>query len=94
MLAQVIVRRCADCEHFIPVDVFKGLCQVSKKTVLTDDPPCKDCTPAKKCKFCKHYSPRDEHLGMCKAKEITYPELATKTCEMFGWSSDLPTGRN
>jgi hypothetical protein len=91
-MSQVLVQRCADCDHYIPVDVFKGLCEVNKGTVQIDDPACKECAPVKKCKFCKHYSPKEECLGFCKAEELTYPDLVTRTCEMFEWGHDFPGG--
>lgn len=89
MMSQAVVQRCADCDHYVPVDVFKGLCHLSKHSVRVDDPACEECAPVKKCKFCKHYSSKEEYLGMCKGEELTYPDLVTRTCEMFEWRSDL-----
>jgi len=93
VMSQVVVQRCADCDHFIPVDVFNGICHINKRTVKTDDPACKECAPVKRCKFCKHYSPREEYLGLCKGEELTYPDLVTRTCEMFEWRSHLTGDR-
>ena len=89
MPSEVLVQRCADCDHFIPVDVFKGLCHINKRTVLADDPSCNECAPMKKCKFCRHYLAKDEYLGLCKTQEPTYPDLVARTCEMFEWCSSL-----
>lgn len=89
MMPQTVVRRCADCDNYVPVDVFKGLCHLNRRTVQTDELACKEYAPVKKCKFCKHYSPKEEFLGLCKGQELTYPDLVTKTCEMFEWRSDL-----
>jgi hypothetical protein len=57
--------------------------------VQTDEPACGKYAPVRKCKFCKHYSPKEEYLGLCKGQELTYPDLVTKTCEMFEWRPDL-----
>jgi len=90
VLSQAVVQRCADCDHFVPVDVFKGLCHVNKRTVQVDDLACEECGPVRKCKFCKDYSPKEEYLGLCKGEELTYPDLVTRTCEMFEWRSGFP----
>ena len=79
--------RCRDCIHFLPVDVFKGICHLDKPFVEAESEICERFEPVPKCKFCMHYRPLEgnKYLGMCKDKEFTYPDLIAKTCEMFEW---------
>lgn len=83
--------RCYDCAYLAPVDVFKGICHITKKMVMLDDPACSNFKAVEKCKFCKNFQPleNEEDLGLCMGKELTYPELITKTCEMFEWRDEL-----
>jgi hypothetical protein len=82
--------KCSDCSKLIHVDVFKGICRISKERISIDEEACKEFEPIKKCKFCKHYEPSEEEfIGKCKGKAITYPDLIAKTCEEFDWKEDL-----
>jgi len=82
-LASPFAARCADCDFYVPIDVFKGVCHINKKMVLTDDEPCEACEPVRKCKFCSNFSSTEENLGLCKGSAIAYPEMIARTCEMF-----------
>jgi hypothetical protein len=72
-----------DCEAFLAIDVFKGLCHVKKEMVLADEAACEAFEQVKKCRFCKNYQPTEDYLGNCKGKFITYPDLLAKTCDDF-----------
>ena len=72
-----------ECEEYVPIDVFKGLCTLKKSTVMADEPGCGDFAQAKKCRLCKNYATKEEHLGTCKGKHVAYPDMLAKTCEDF-----------
>ncbi|MFC2078089.1 4-hydroxyphenylacetate decarboxylase small subunit [Candidatus Bipolaricaulota bacterium] len=82
-------RRHLDCRNFAPIDGVKGICHLTKATVLADDDTCAsfDCRP--KCRECRLYSPGEqEHIGTCGATPdlpMTYPDLVVVTCEWFDW---------
>lgn len=81
----MIKRYHMDCEEYLAVDVFKGLCSMKKTMVPADDEQCDDFIQAKKCRLCQHYTPTDEYLGLCLGKDIAYPDLLAKTCIDFQW---------
>ena len=72
-----------DCENYLTIDVFKGLCSLTKAMVMADDGACESFHQARKCKLCKKYTPTEETLGMCMDKAVAYPEMYAKTCEWF-----------
>lgn len=78
-----------DCRNYAPVDVAKGICHARKEMVLADTEACELFTRLPKCKHCQHYIPgAEEYLGSCSAVKIlpmTYPDLASVTCEWFTW---------
>ena len=89
--------KCYDCIHLAPVDVFSGICHLSKKSIQVDAEACGDYEPLPKCKFCAQYRPLEgePYLGTCGSSVVTYPDLVTKTCDSFQWREDLtlhPTG--
>ena len=77
--------KCQDCEKYLAIDVFKGLCSLNKEMKMADEKICNDFKPAKKCKLCKHYTPKEEFLGTCMDKTLAYPDLLAKTCKDFTW---------
>ena len=72
-----------NCENYLAIDVFKGLCSLKKTRVMADDDACVNFHPALKCKLCKNYTPIEETLGLCMDKAVAYPEMYAKTCEWF-----------
>lgn len=74
-----------DCEEYLMIDVFKGLCRRDKKIKMADDKTCDDFKPVKKCKFCRHYTSKEEFLGICMGEALVYPDLLAKTCKNFEW---------
>ena len=72
-----------DCENYLTIDVFKGICKIGKTMIMADDNACQNFNPAKKCKLCNNYTPTDETLGLCMNKTIAYPEMYSKTCKWF-----------
>ncbi|MBU0494396.1 MAG: 4-hydroxyphenylacetate decarboxylase small subunit [Chloroflexi bacterium] len=78
-----------DCRNFAPVDVAKGICHIRKEIILADGKSCEFFEKLPKCKHCAHYTRGEkEYLGVCeaeKARPITYPDLASVTCESFAW---------
>ena len=82
---------CYDCVHLAPVDVFNGVCHISKKTVSADAVACPEFEHVPKCKFCAKYSPAkgEPFLGTCGSATPTYPDLVAKTCESFRWAEGV-----
>ena len=82
-------QHCHDCEVYVPLDVFKGICRPSNDIKTTDEEACKDFKPVKKCKFCEHYTAKEEFLGTCMAKTLAFPDLLAKTCGDFEWKKTV-----
>jgi 4-hydroxyphenylacetate decarboxylase small subunit len=74
---------CNDCKFYLAVDVFKGICKVSKDKILPEDISCKEFEQVAKCKFCINYKSQKEDSGTCKDKVNAYPEMIALTCLDF-----------
>ena len=78
-----------DCRNYAPIDVVKGICHLTKETVLADDESCPSFDSLPKCRACRLYSPGEEaYVGTCGATPdlpMTYPDLVAVTCEGFAW---------
>ena len=74
---------CNDCRFYLAVDVFKGICKVSKDRILPEDNACKEFDQTAKCKFCQNYAKVKEDIGTCKDKTNAYPEMLALTCLDF-----------
>jgi len=78
-----------DCRAYAPIDVVKGICHLTKETVLADDAACPSFDRQPKCRACRLYSPGEEaYVGACGAtpdRPMTYPDLVAVTCEWFDW---------
>ncbi len=87
--------RCSDCIHLAPVDVFSGICNITKQSISMDAETCSEFEPVPKCKFCSEYKPiqGEEFLGTCGSSIPTYPDLVAKTCESFRWAEPVPGPR-
>ena len=73
--------RCKDCRTRSARDVFRGVCTLSKETVLIDTPACPKFACAAKCKYCVKYQPAEkDNLGVCGGVMV-YPDLTG--CENF-----------
>ena len=74
------------------MDVFKGICHLSKQTVSADLDACEGFEPVPKCKFCSQYKPiqGEPFLGTCGSSVPTYPDLVAKTCSSFQWGEGMP----
>ena len=85
-------RRHLDCRHFAPVDVVKGICHVTKATVLADEDACPSFDLQPRCRECRLYAPcEQEYTGTCGATPdlpMTYPDLVAVTCEWFEWKGE------
>jgi hypothetical protein len=77
--------RCNDCRFYLPVDVFMGLCKISKQKITPDDPGCGKAEKIAKCKFCNNYSPGSEFLGKCMNITLAYPDMIAAKCADFKW---------
>ena len=75
---------CKDCSYYLPVDVFRGICKVSKEKILPDDPFCEKAEKLAKCKFCNRYSEEKEFLGNCMGA-LAYPDMVAVKCADFEW---------
>ena len=76
---------CKDCKYYLPVDVFKGLCKLEKKSILPDDISCSKQERMQKCKHCANYTPEKEYLGKCSGYPIAYPDMNASKCLDFKW---------
>ena len=81
-----------DCRNYAPIDVVKGICHLTKETVLADDVGCTSFERQPRCRECRLYSPgEEEYIGTCGATPdlpMTYPDLAAVMCEWFVWKDD------
>jgi hypothetical protein len=77
---------CNDCKFYLPVDVFRGICKLSKADILPEDPFCNRAEKIAKCKFCRQYLSEKEFLGKC-AGRLAYPDMVATTCTEFKWVS-------
>lgn len=80
-----MTNNCKDCKFYLPVDVFRGLCKISKEKIAPDDPFCPKAEKLPKCKFCSGYTPEKEHLGKCNGGVLAYPDMVALTCTDFEW---------
>ena len=78
-----------DCKHFLPIDVFKGMCKRDKTDILADDSACEKFDQIEKCKGCSSFSSSENGLGKCKNKFDAYADMLAKTCEDFSWTKQL-----
>ena len=82
-----------DCRNFIPVDVAKGICQLTGELVMIDTPVCPECSAIPKCKFCSNYAAGETpFLGECKASKKgfwAYEDLKAFQCKDFAAKKDL-----
>ena len=78
---------CTDCKFYLPVDVFKGICKLSKNDILPDDPFCEMAEKIAKCKFCTKYTAGKEFLGKCMSATLAYPVMIAAFCADFEWIS-------
>ena len=78
---------CQDCKYYLPVDVFRGLCKLSKDKIGPDDPNCRDVVKIAKCKFCENYTAEKDYLGKCMGTTLAYPDMIATKCADFKWDS-------
>jgi len=78
---------CKDCKYYLPVDVFQGLCKISKKQIRPEDAFCEKAKKIEKCKFCVNYTPEKEHIGRCGKSTLAYPDMIAAKCTDFIWIS-------
>jgi len=78
---------CKDCRFFLPVDVFKGICKISKKEITHDDPFCLKGEKIPKCRFCSKYNPERDYLGKCMEITLAWPDMIAVKCSDFEWST-------
>ena len=76
---------CKDCKFYLPVDVFQGICKISKESILPDDLFCTHAEKLPKCKFCGNYTSEKEHLGRCHENTLAYPDMVAVKCTDFEW---------
>lgn len=76
---------CKDCKFYLPVDVFSGICKISKAKILPDDAFCSKGEKMPKCRECRNYKAETEHLGKCRGTILAYPDMVAQHCEEFAW---------
>ena len=78
---------CSDCKYYLAVDVFKGICKVSKDKIFPENNSCSDYVQIAKCKYCMNYENKKDNIGMCMSKTEAYPEMIAITCHEFSRKS-------
>ena len=78
---------CTDCKYYLPVDVFQGLCKLTKNKIRPDDLFCDKAERIAKCKFCNKYTADKEFLGKCMLTTLAYPDMNAALCADFEWVS-------
>jgi len=76
---------CKDCKFYLPVDVFKGICKLTKNKINPDDAICDQVEKIAKCKFCSKFTPEHEYLGKCMDTTLAYPDMIASKCADFEW---------
>ena len=77
---------CNDCRYYLPVDVFIGMCKISKNKIMPDDIGCDQAQKIAKCKFCTNFSNERDFLGKCMGASLAYPDMIGVKCADFKWS--------
>ena len=78
-----------NCQFFLPIDVFKGICKRDKDDILADSEACENFKQVEKCSQCSNFSSTEENLGKCKQSFDAYADMLAKTCEDFSWKNQL-----
>lgn len=78
---------CKDCKFYLPVDVFSGICKISKGQIKPDDAVCDQFDRIAKCKFCNKYYADTDYLGKCMKSYLAYPDLVAIKCADFAWAN-------
>jgi 4-hydroxyphenylacetate decarboxylase small subunit len=76
---------CKDCKYYLPVDVFGGLCKLSKEKITPDTPFCGKAERIAKCRFCTNYTAEKDYLGKCMGTALAYPDMIAVKCADFQW---------
>jgi len=76
---------CTNCKYYLPVDVFMGMCKLSKQDILPDDAFCDKAERVAKCRFCSKYTVDREFLGKCMGNALAYPDMNAALCADFKW---------
>ncbi len=77
---------CKDCKFYLPVDVFQGICKVSKGRTGPDEHFCDKADRIPKCRFCSRYNAEKDYLGKCMETTLAYPDMIASKCADFEWS--------
>jgi len=67
------------------VDIFKGICKLSKQSIQPDDASCEKAERIAKCKFCTKYTAEKEYLGKCMLNTLAYSDMIAASCADFEW---------
>jgi 4-hydroxyphenylacetate decarboxylase small subunit len=78
---------CQDCRYYLPVDVFRGLCKITKEPTGPDTPLCAKAERIAKCKFCDNFIIGKDYLGKCMGTTLAYPDMIASKCADFKWVS-------
>ncbi len=85
MMNNHAMNTCYDCKYHLPVDVFKGICKLTKATVQPGSTSCNDFERIPKCRFCSKFTPDKEFLGKCNETVLAYPDMIAINCTTFEW---------
>ena len=77
-----------DARNYVPIDVIKGIDQLTGQTVMADKESPKDYEAMPKCKNCNNFKAEGEQMGICESsisdpKFFAYPDMVAVTCEMY-----------
>ena len=76
---------CNDCKYYLPVDVFRGICKLSKVKISPESAQCDKAEQIAKCKFCAKYMAEKDFLGKCMGTTMAYPDMIASKCADFQW---------
>ncbi len=77
---------CKNCRFYLPVDVFRGLCKLTKEQAGPDNPSCEKLERIPKCRYCGHYTSEKQFLGKCMGTILAYPDMIASKCFDFQWN--------
>jgi hypothetical protein len=77
-----------DTRNYTPIDVTKGIDQLTGEIVSADKEAPANYEPMPKCGNCRNFKAGGEQMGICDAsksepKFFAYPDMVAVTCEMY-----------
>ncbi len=79
---------CKDCKYYLPVDVFTGICKITRARINPDGEPCEKLELLPRCRYCTHFTPEKDFLGKCMNDTLAYPDMIAAKCADFIWQKN------